>query len=208
MPRRLKYKKAQMGYFKVRQGGSRTGTAVILGEYGLVAKQGSRITAKQLEHCRQVIRRAVRPFKGASVVIRVFTDRPVTSKGIGIRMGKGKGQVDFYAKWVAKDTVLFELKSGQVALTPDGAKRALAAAAHSLPMPCKVVTKQESLQPLVRQEYNGYRDPNTVDLRQQPVVADSVTYAPRALPPFIANIVREKQQMERIESRRQQAMGL
>jgi ribosomal protein L16 len=126
----MKYKKAQKGFFKVKSGGSLRGTTLFLGNYGLRVTEGGRLKDKQIDAARTVMRRVLKEEKGSKFYIRAFPDRPVTAKAAETRMGKGKGSVDYFALWVSKGKMVFEVKSSRKEL----AQKALKVAAAALPL--------------------------------------------------------------------------
>ncbi|KAJ3215747.1 hypothetical protein HK099_006223 [Clydaea vesicula] len=135
-PKRVKYKKQQKGFFTVNSGGSLAGTIPQIGEYALQVTEGGRLEDKQLDNARTSIRRCIKQDKGAKVYLTTFPDRPVTSKGSEARMGKGKGAVEFYAKWVSAGAIVFELTGCR----KETARDALIRAARVLPLKTKVIT--------------------------------------------------------------------
>ena len=94
------------------------------------------VTSRQLEAARRAMTRAVK--RGGKIWIRVFPDKPVTSKGSEMPMGKGKGAVDHYVSVVKPGTVMFEIDGVEDAL----ARKALTLAAHKLPVKTKIVTRE------------------------------------------------------------------
>lgn len=118
-PRRRKYRKEQKG----RNNGisHERGTSVSFGEFGLKATERGRITARQIEAARRAMTRHIR--RGGQIWIRIFPDKPITKKPAEVRMGKGKGSVEF---WVA------EVRPGRVLYEMDGVNEALARAAFRL----------------------------------------------------------------------------
>lgn len=109
-PKITKHKKQFKGFFTVNSGGSLAGTAVHEGDYGLQVLEGGRLNDKQLDNARTAIRRVLKADKGSKLILRAFPDRPVTSKGSEARMGKGKGAVDYFAKWLSPGAIVFEVK--------------------------------------------------------------------------------------------------
>ena len=79
------------------QGGSIRGTTVAHGEYGLRILESARLSAAQLQACREALRRKLRPVKGSKLYLRVFPDIPICVKGNEVRMGKGKGSFEYWA---------------------------------------------------------------------------------------------------------------
>jgi large subunit ribosomal protein L16 len=103
-PKKTKYRKAFKGRIK---GASKGGTALNFGSYGLKAQEPERITARQIEACRRAITRQMK--RQGRVWIRIFPDLPVTDKPAEVRMGKGKGAVDYWAARVAPGRIMFEI---------------------------------------------------------------------------------------------------
>ncbi|KAI8820864.1 ribosomal protein L16p/L10e-domain-containing protein [Fimicolochytrium jonesii] len=138
-PRRLKYKKAQKGFWPIHSGGSLRGSTVYYGDYGLQALEGGRLSDRQLDAARTGIRRVIKSEKGSRFFLRCFPDRPVTSKGAETRMGKGKGAVDYFATFVAEGRVVFEVKGVRKEL----AEKAMRVAAACLPVRTKFVSEED-----------------------------------------------------------------
>ena len=103
-PKRTKYRKAFKGRI---HGESKGGTDLNFGEYGLKALEPNRVTAREIEAARRAITRQMK--RQGRVWIRIFPDLPVTKKPTEVRMGKGKGSVEFWAARVAPGRVLFEI---------------------------------------------------------------------------------------------------
>ncbi len=103
-PSRTKYRKAHKGRI---HGKAKGGTELNFGQYGLKATEPERVTARQIEAARRAITREMK--RQGRVWIRVFPDVPVTSKPTEVRMGKGKGAVDFWACRVKPGRVMFEI---------------------------------------------------------------------------------------------------
>ncbi len=131
-PKRLKYRKPHTLNLK---GLSKGGNEVSFGEVGLKAMTAERITSRQIEAARIAIMRTVR--RGAKVWIRIFPDRPVTKKPAEVRMGKGKGNVEYYVAIVKPGKVMFEMAGADMALM----REALRKAASKLPLEAKIVTR-------------------------------------------------------------------
>ncbi|OAA30859.1 50S ribosomal protein L16 [Kosmotoga arenicorallina S304] len=132
MPKRVKYRKQQRG--KMR-GKAKGGTLVHFGDWGLKALEPHWITAQQIEACRIAIMRTLK--RNGKVWIRIFPDKPITSKGIGVRMGKGKGDVEGWVSVVKPGRIMFEIAG----VSDELAKEALAYAATKLPIRTKIVPK-------------------------------------------------------------------
>jgi len=135
-PKRTKYRKAFKGKI---HGNAKGGFTLSFGSYGLKALQPERVTARQIEATRRAITRHMK--RQGKVWIRVFPDLPVSSKPIEVRMGKGKGSVDFWAARVAPGRILFEIDG----VSDDVAREALALGAAKLPVKCKIVKRIEGI---------------------------------------------------------------
>ena len=134
MPKRTKYRKQQRGSMK---GSAQRGNKIAYGEYGLVATESCWLKANQIEAARVAMTRYIK--RGGQVWIKVFPDKPVTSKPIGVRMGSGKGAVEFYVAVVKPGRVLFEIAG----VPEETAREALRLAMHKLPLTCKIVSKAD-----------------------------------------------------------------
>lgn len=104
MPKRTKHRKVQKGS---RSGSAKAGTTVAFGEYGLKSMSRGWLKATQIEACRVAINRKMK--RKGKLWIRVFPDKPVTEKPIEVRMGKGKGNPEYWAAVVRPGRVLFEV---------------------------------------------------------------------------------------------------
>ena len=135
-PKRTKYRKAFKG--KIR-GDSKGGYTLAFGTFGLKALQPERVTARQIEATRRAITRQMK--RQGKVWIRVFPDLPVSSKPIEVRMGKGKGSVDYWAARVAPGRILFEIDG----VPEETAREALRLGAAKLPVKCKIVKRIEGI---------------------------------------------------------------
>jgi large subunit ribosomal protein L16 len=135
MPKRYKYRKQMRGRMK---GKARRGAEVHFGDYGLQALEPSWITARQIEACRRAMVRAMK--RRGKVWIRIFPDKPITKRAAESRMGKGKGDVEFYAAVVKPGRILFEI-GGDVAEST--AREAMRLASYKLPIKTKVVRREE-----------------------------------------------------------------
>jgi len=140
MPKRRKYKKAQKGRVSVSLGGSNRGTELAFGDYGVRSLEPHRLTARQLDSVRNTIRRVLKPTKGLKMFMRVFPDIPVTAKGAEVRMGKGKGAIEYWATRVRPGRILFEFKA-DIGMTEELAREAVKAGQYKLPIRSEFVTK-------------------------------------------------------------------
>ncbi|EJF77115.1 50S ribosomal protein L16 [Candidatus Bartonella washoeensis Sb944nv] len=131
-PKRTKFRKQFKGRI---HGVSKGGTSLNFGAYGLKAVEPERITARQIEAARRAITRYMK--RSGRVWIRIFPDLPVTSKPTEVRMGKGKGSVDYWATRVAPGRVMFELDG----VPEDVAREALRLGAAKLPIKTRFVQR-------------------------------------------------------------------
>ena len=119
------------------KGAAHRGNTIAYGEFGLVATEACWLKANQIEAARVAMTRYIK--RGGQVWIKVFPDKPVTSKPIGVRMGSGKGAVEFYVAVVKPGRVLFEIAG----VPEETAREALRLAMHKLPLTCKIVSKAD-----------------------------------------------------------------
>ena len=104
-PKRTKFRKQRKGR---NRGLAQSGNKVSFGEYGLKSLDAERVTARQIESARRAITRYVK--RGGKIWIRIFPDVPVTKKPIEVRMGKGKGNVEYWAAKVQPGRMLYEIE--------------------------------------------------------------------------------------------------
>ncbi|WP_299003307.1 50S ribosomal protein L16 [uncultured Shewanella sp.] len=130
-PKRMKFRKM----FKGRNRGLANGTEVSFGEFGLKAVGRGRLTARQIESARRAMTRHIK--RQGQIWIRVFPDKPITSKPLEVRMGKGKGNVEYWVCQIQPGKVLYEMNGVPEAL----AREAFALAAAKLPLKTTFVTK-------------------------------------------------------------------
>lgn len=133
-PKRQKYRKQQKGR---NDGLAYKGSSISFGSFGLKAMEHSRLTSRQLEAARVALTRHMK--REGKVWIRVFPDKPLTSKPAEVRMGKGKGAVDHYVCEVQPGRVIFEVEG----VSQELAYESLRLAAQKLPIPCKAVTRYD-----------------------------------------------------------------
>ena len=134
MPKRVKRRKQFRGRLK---GKALRGNKITYGEFGIQALEPSWITSNQIEAARIAMTRYIK--RGGQVWIKIFPDKPVTSKPAETRMGSGKGSPDYWVAVVKPGRVMFEL--GGVA--EETAREALRLAIHKLPIKCKIVSRAE-----------------------------------------------------------------
>ncbi|MGB9824382.1 MAG: 50S ribosomal protein L16 [Candidatus Hydrothermia bacterium] len=134
MPSRTKYRKQQRGRLK---GVALAGNYLAFGEYGLKTLEAHWLTANQIEAARMAISRYLK--KGGKLWVRVFPDKPVTKKPAETRMGKGKGNVEFWVAVVKPGRILFELSG----VSEEDAREAFRIASHKLPVKTRFVSLKE-----------------------------------------------------------------
>ena len=134
IPKRVKRRKQFRGRMKGR---ALRGNRIIYGEYGLVAQEPSWITSNQIESARIAMTRYIK--RGGNVWIKIFPDKPITSKPAETRMGSGKGSPDYWVAVVKPGRVMFELAG----VADEVAREALRLAMHKLPIKCKIMSKEE-----------------------------------------------------------------
>ena len=134
MPKRMKHRKMHRGVGKHTRISGR-GTTVAFGEFGLMALDSGWVNSRQIEAGRRAITHFIR--RGGKVWIRIFPDKPVTTKPAETRMGSGKGSVEYYVAVVKPGRIVFELGG----VTQEVAEEALRRAAQKLPLKCKIVYK-------------------------------------------------------------------
>jgi len=135
MPKRTKYRKQQKGRIR---GNATRGTRVNFGDFGLKVLEPGRITSRQIEAARIAMTRRMK--RVGKVYIRIFPDKPITSKPAEVRMGKGKGAIDHWAASVQPGRILFEVGGGVPA---DLAKESMRLAQQKLPLKTKFVVRPD-----------------------------------------------------------------
>ncbi|MFW2372071.1 MAG: 50S ribosomal protein L16 [Gammaproteobacteria bacterium] len=131
-PKRTKFRKMQKGR---NRGLAQAGNKVSFGEFGLKAIARGRITARQIEAARRAMTRHIK--RGGKIWIRIFPDTPISTKPLEVRMGKGKGNVDYWVAKVQPGSVLYEMEGVSEAL----AREAFKLAAAKLPIKTTFVTR-------------------------------------------------------------------
>ena len=134
-PKKTKYRKAFKGRI---HGVAKGGFSLNFGSYGLKALEPERVTARQIEAARRAITRQMK--RQGRVWIRVFPDLPVTDKPAEVRMGKGKGAVEYWAARVHPGRILFKIDG----VADDVARQSLLLGAAKLPIRTKIVTRLET----------------------------------------------------------------
>ncbi|WLI72425.1 50S ribosomal protein L16 [Halomonas alkalicola] len=124
-PKRMKFRKMQKGR---NRGLAHRGSKISFGEYGLKATGRGRITARQIEAGRRAIPRHVK--RGGKIWIRVFPDKPISKKPLEVRMGKGKGSVEYWVAQIQPGRVLYEIEG----VSEELAREAFTLAAQKMPV--------------------------------------------------------------------------
>ena len=137
MPKRVKYRRVHRGRMT---GKALRGNTITYGKYGLMACEPGWITSNQIEAARVAMTRYCKRF--GKVWIKIFPDKPVTARPAETRMGKGKGNVEYWVAVVKPERIMFELDGVDEAT----AREALRLASHKLPIKCKFVMKEEGEQ--------------------------------------------------------------
>lgn len=132
-PKKVKHRKMMKGR---RTGLSWTGCNVDFGDYGLIALEDAFITSRQIEAARIAITRHMK--RVGKVWIRIFPDKPITSKPAETRMGKGKGAPEYWVAVVRPGRVLFEIEG----VDPKTAKESMRLASHKLPIKTRLVVRE------------------------------------------------------------------
>ena len=132
MPKKTKYRKSFRGR---RKGNSKGGNVVSFGDFGIQAVETSYVTARQIEAARITITRTMK--RGGKVWINIFPHKPITKKPAEVRMGSGKGNVEYYVAVVKPGRILFEISG----VSEDIAREAMRKAGHKLPMKTKFVMR-------------------------------------------------------------------
>jgi large subunit ribosomal protein L16 len=130
MPKKTKWRKQQRGRMR---GKAYRGSSLSFGTYGLRALEPAWVTARQIEAARVAITRYVK--RGGKLWIRIFPDKPVTIKPAETRMGKGKGNPEFWVAVIKPGRIMFELEG----VPKEVAKEAMRLASHKLPLKTKFV---------------------------------------------------------------------
>lgn len=136
MPKRMKYRKAQRG--RLREKATR-GNTVAHGEFGLQSLDHGWLTARQIEAGRMAATHFLQ--RQGRVYIRVFPHKPISRKPLETRMGKGKGEPEYYAATIKEGTMLYEIGG----VTEDIARRAFSRVAHKMPFRCRFVMRRHAV---------------------------------------------------------------
>ena len=135
-PKKTKFRRAFKGRIS---GNTKGGSALNFGQFGLKALEPNRVNAREIEACRRAITREMK--RQGRVWIRIFPDVPVSQKPVEVRMGKGKGAVEFWAARVAPGRIMFEIDGVPEAV----ARESLRLGAAKLSVRTKIVARMEGL---------------------------------------------------------------
>lgn len=130
-PKRTKFRKMHKG----RNRGLSIGESIVFGTFGLKAIDRGRLTARQIESARRTISRSVK--RQGKVWIRIFPDKPITQKPLEVRMGKGKGNVEYWVALIKPGKILYEING----ISEEESRKALKLAASKLPIKTVFITK-------------------------------------------------------------------
>ena len=131
-PKKTKWRKVHRGRLR---GFAKRGTDLAFGDFGLMSMTAGRLTDRQIEASRVAISRSIK--RGGKVWIRVFPDNPISKKPIGVRMGSGKGALEFWVAKIKPGRVLFEVEG----VSEEQAKAAFRLAGYKLPFRTKFLSR-------------------------------------------------------------------
>ena len=134
MPKRVKRRKQFRGSMA---GKAQRGNTITYGEYGIIATESAWIKSNQIEAARVAMTRYIK--RGGKVWIKIFPDKPVTTKPAETRMGSGKGTLEYWVAVVKPGRVMFEIAG----VPEEVAREALRLATHKLPVKCKIVSRAD-----------------------------------------------------------------
>ena len=132
-PKQTKFRKMHKGR---NRGLAQNGNTIAFGRYGLVAQTRGRITSRQIESARRAMTRYMK--RGGNTWIRIFPDKPITKKPLETRMGKGKGNVEYWVCPIKPGRILYEMEGVDESI----AREALTLAAAKLPVGTKFVQRR------------------------------------------------------------------
>ena len=136
MPKRTKYRRVQRGRMK---GAASRGNKIAYGEFGIQALEPGWITGNQIEAARVAMTRFTK--RSGQVWIKIFPDKPVSKKALGVRMGSGKGAPEYWVAVVKAQKVMFEIGG----VPEEDAREALRLAQHKLPIKTKIIAREEAV---------------------------------------------------------------
>ena len=135
LPKKTKFRKVRIGK---NRGNATRGNYIAFGDYGLQSLSNERVTSRQIEAARQAMTRYVK--RDGKIWIRIFPHTPVSRKPLGLKMGGGKGNPEFFVAKVKNGTVMFEMKG----VPEDVAREAMRLASHKLPVKTRFIKKEEA----------------------------------------------------------------
>ena len=135
LTKKTKFRKVRIGK---NRGNATRGNYIAFGDYGLQSLSNERVTSRQIEAARQAMTRYVK--RGGKIWIRIFPHTPVSRKPLGLKMGGGKGNPEFFVAKVKNGTVMFEMKG----VPEDVAREAMRLASHKLPVKTRFIKKEEA----------------------------------------------------------------
>ena len=133
IPRRTKHRKQ---HHPTRSGMAKGGTDLAFGDYGIQALEPAYVTNRQIEAARIAMTRYMK--RGGKVFINIYPDRPLTKKPAEVRMGSGKGSVEWWIANIKPGRVMFEVAG----VEEEVAREALRLAMHKLPMKCRILSRE------------------------------------------------------------------
>ena len=136
LPKRVKYRRVHRGRMK---GKASRGNTVTYGEFGLQALEPAWITSNQIEAARIAMTRYTK--RSGQVWIKIFPDKPVSKKALGVRMGSGKGAPEYWVAVVKAQKVMFEIGG----VSEEDAREALRLAQHKLPIKTKIIAREDAV---------------------------------------------------------------
>lgn len=136
MPKRTKFRRVQRGRMK---GVASRGNKISYGEFGIQAVEPGWITGNQIEAARIAMTRYTK--RGGKVWIKIFPDKPVSKKALGVRMGSGKGAPEYWVAVVKAQKVMFEIGG----VSEEVAREALRLAQHKLPIKTKIIAREDAV---------------------------------------------------------------
>ena len=136
MPKRTKYRRVQRGRMK---GAASRGNKIAYGEFGIQALEPGWITGNQIEAARVAMTRFTK--RSGQVWIKIFPDKPVSKKALGVRMGSGKGAPEYWVAVVKAQKVMFEIGG----VSEEDAREALRLAQHKLPIKTKIIAREDAV---------------------------------------------------------------
>ena len=135
LPKKTKYRKVRKGK---NDGKATRGNYIAFGDYALQSQSNNDVTSRQIESARQAMTRYIK--RGGKIWIRIFPHTPITRKPVGLKMGMGKGNPEFFAAKVKEGTVMFEMKG----VSEEVAREAMRLASHKLPVKCKFIKREDA----------------------------------------------------------------